>query len=60
MPYYRPCPVCGASLDPGERCDCLEKERAALVEQHQGGRINILSTDQIHLKYIKQSGWCQA
>lgn len=27
--YYRPCPTCGASLDPGERCDCQEKEKAA-------------------------------
>ena len=21
--YYNVCPVCGASLDPGEKCDCL-------------------------------------
>lgn len=27
MPYYRPCPVCGASLDPEERCDCRNKEK---------------------------------
>lgn len=27
MPYYSPCPVCGAALDPGERCDCKEKEK---------------------------------
>lgn len=20
--YYHTCPVCGANLDPGERCDC--------------------------------------
>ena len=24
--YYRVCPFCGAHLDPGERCDCQEKE----------------------------------
>ena len=24
MSYYRACPHCGAHLDPGERCDCLE------------------------------------
>lgn len=23
-PYYRTCPYCGAALDPGERCDCLD------------------------------------
>ena len=31
MAYYHTCPYCGAHLDPGERCDCLEsrRERAA-------------------------------
>ena len=24
MPYYKPCPLCGAALDPGEVCDCRE------------------------------------
>jgi len=22
MPYFYPCPDCGANLDPGEKCDC--------------------------------------
>ena len=26
MPYYRTCPYCGANLDPGERCDCQDKQ----------------------------------
>lgn len=26
MTYYHTCPICGANLDPGERCDC-EKEQ---------------------------------
>lgn len=26
--YYRPCPRCGANLDPGEKCDC---ERGAAM-----------------------------
>ena len=29
MGYYRTCPHCGANLDPGETCDCQDKERAA-------------------------------
>ena len=37
MPYYRPCPLCGAALDPGEKCDCQDKEKAAPVLQHQDG-----------------------
>ena len=26
MAYYRVCPDCGASLDPGERCDCIDQK----------------------------------
>ena len=28
MSYYRICPYCGAALDPGEKCDCGQKETA--------------------------------
>lgn len=24
MSYFRTCPICGANLDPGERCDCIK------------------------------------
>lgn len=24
--YFRRCPICGCALDPGERCDCQEKD----------------------------------
>ncbi len=27
MAFYRPCPYCGANLDPGERCDCRMDEK---------------------------------
>lgn len=27
--YGRICPLCGANLDPGEKCDCQKKEDAA-------------------------------
>lgn len=31
MAYYSTCPLCGGSLDPGERCDCeVERNRIAL------------------------------
>lgn len=26
MPLFRKCPICGAALDPGERCDCQDQE----------------------------------
>lgn len=38
MPYYRTCPLCGAALDPGERCDCQDKEEAAPVLEHRNGQ----------------------
>lgn len=28
---YRECPNCGASLDPGERCDCRSEKPAQLI-----------------------------
>ena len=38
MPYYRKCPLCGATLDPGERCDCQDKEKTAPVLEHRDGQ----------------------
>lgn len=29
---YRKCPYCGASLDPGEQCDCQKEEAAPAIE----------------------------
>lgn len=35
---YRVCPLCGAALDPGERCDCqrCERIRPHTTEKHRG------------------------
>ncbi len=33
--YYRTCPYCGAHLDPGERCDCQDKEKEAAPLQRE-------------------------
>ncbi len=27
MAYYNECPICGANLDPGEVCYCLEEHK---------------------------------
>lgn len=27
MPYYNICDLCGATLDPGEKCTCVEDAR---------------------------------
>lgn len=30
MSYYHICPLCGAALDPGEKCDCQQCDRTDL------------------------------
>jgi hypothetical protein len=36
-PYYQTCPLCGAHLDPGERCTCtLEARKQALAQEIKG------------------------
>lgn len=30
--YYHTCPLCGANLDPGERCDCDEEQKTPKKE----------------------------
>ncbi len=43
MAYYNTCPWCGASLDPGESCDCKKNPmQPELTSENQT----------IHLKYI--------
>ena len=41
MPYYKPCPLCGAALDPGERCDCQDKETAPDATNIESGKVEI-------------------
>lgn len=31
--YYHTCPICGANLDPGERCDCEVPVSAPVAKQ---------------------------
>jgi hypothetical protein len=31
MSIYRECPICGANLDPGERCDCRDAKAPAHI-----------------------------
>lgn len=38
MAFYRVCFCCGAALDPGERCDCQDEEKAAPVLQYRNGQ----------------------
>ena len=45
--YYREFPRCGCTLDPGERCDCLEEKKekenrlAELMESDRFGQLTM-------------------
>ena len=42
MPYYKPCPRCGAALDPGEICDCRDKETAPDATNIESGKVKVI------------------
>ncbi len=37
MYHFRRCPICRAYLDPGEHCDCQDKETAPSAANTEGG-----------------------
>lgn len=47
MRYFRPCPYCGANLDPGERCECQDKKEqvnrffASVLQEEENGQMAI-------------------
>ena len=57
MSYYKTCPLCGCHLDPGEVCDCKDKEEAALgVSSTQGGMVEQVLTDSVSTSIIRIEG----
>ena len=42
MAAYYTCPVCGATLDPGEKCDCKE---CSVPQKTSSSTINYRSAD---------------
>lgn len=62
---FRTCPVCGAALDPCERCDCRDgtesetrgsKEKAAPVQEHRSGRVETGLQAQLSASSLHESG----
>ena len=53
--YYNECPVCGAALDPGERCEyCLEKQEAKEnAEKQLENSIKLGNDGQYQLTFYK-------
>lgn len=41
MSYYKVCPYCGSHLDPGEKCDCGQKEAAVSAANADNGKAEI-------------------
>lgn len=63
---YRICPCCGASLDPGEKCDCrVEVERKGRSKNDQReiklllGRMDVESLN-IVLRFVRHWAYSQA
>ena len=52
--FYKECPVCGASLDPGEKCDCERKE-ACTEATEQTSDVNNISKN-LHFNYTISKG----
>ena len=43
--FFKPCPYCGAHLDPGEKCDCSgAKKETALLQQRRPQANNPVSS----------------
>lgn len=38
MSYFKVCPYCGSHLDPGEKCDCGQKEAAVSAANADNGK----------------------
>lgn len=46
MAYYKICPRCGASLDPGEQCDCEQE-----AEEKQKKILRLLGREEKNGQY---------
>lgn len=54
MAYYRTCPLCGASLDPGELCDCVQEREK--IEQKLDELYVIGEHDQLRIRFMEGIG----
>lgn len=41
MAYYNVCEICGANLDPGEKCTCVEDARAEAEQKEIKRRADV-------------------
>lgn len=54
MAYYRVCPDCGANLDPGETCDCMEREleRQKQLRKRQAEAIRLTEKEGMRVQEV--------
>lgn len=52
--YYHICPLCGSSLDPGERCDCQDKETAPNAANAGSGKVDLELSDPRSASYFNE------
>ena len=52
--FYNECPICGASLDPGEKCDCAAKKEACTAVTEQTSNVN--NPKNLHFNYTISKG----
>ena len=62
MAYYKVCDLCGATLDPGEKCDCNENS-APDVEDPEAAQMkiikdNLADPNNFVNKRSKENGYC--
>ena len=60
MAFYRTCPLCGAALDPGERCDCQQKESLSGCSSTRKGKAKVNHKPTFATIVQNAKGECQA
>ena len=53
MSYYKTCPRCGAHLDPGETCDCLDVEAQLLVDHVKKAPAGAANADEGKVEQVR-------
>lgn len=48
--YYNKCEFCGANLDPGEKCDCIEQRARKIRKREAANKL---------MKELEDSEWIQ-
>lgn len=52
---YKPCPHCGANLDPNELCDCMKKEADPQPREQSPSKTTTLSLS-ASMSDVKEGG----